>query len=232
MKITAIHAYALDVVSALDITRNVKTASHQICVVEIETDSGITGHGMTSIGPALPIKSAILSIAHPALIGADPLCHEQLWDRLYWLLTPRGQSGIGMHAIAAIDIALWDIKGKAYGQPVWKLLGGARTKCPLYATFGFGFYSEDELEEAAHLWQERGFHRLKMTVGNQALKRRDEPRLLADVLRMRAEYHGCVQPWAEMVNYSSMQTVVLMLIMLASCVSVSKAVILNFLKSR
>lgn len=182
MKITAIHAYALDVVSALDITRNVKTASHQICVVEIETDSGITGHGMTSIGPALPIKSAILSIAQPALIGADPLCHEQLWDRLYWLLTPRGQSGIGMHAIAAIDIALWDIKGKAYGQPVWKLLGGARTKCPLYATFGFGFYSEDELEEAAHLWQERGFHRLKMTVGNQALKRRDEPRLLADVI--------------------------------------------------
>ena len=108
--------------------------------------------------------------------------HEQIWDQLYRLLVPRGQSGVGMHAIAAIDIALWDIKGKALGQPIWKPLGGARGKCPVYATFGFGFYRTEELAEAAQNWQKNGFHRLKMTVGNQALKRRDEPRLLADVI--------------------------------------------------
>ena len=182
MKITAIRAYALNVTVKLDITAEVKTAAHQVCVVEIETSSGITGHGITSIGPAAPIKAAVLSVAAPELLGQDPMRHEHIWDKLYWLLVPRGQSGVGMHAIAAIDIALWDIKGKALSQPVWKLLGGARDKCPVYATFGFGFYRTEELAEAVHNWKEKGFHRLKMTVGNQALKRRDEPRLLADVI--------------------------------------------------
>ncbi|MGB1356477.1 MAG: mandelate racemase/muconate lactonizing enzyme family protein, partial [Candidatus Puniceispirillaceae bacterium] len=93
-----------------------------------------------------------------------------------------GQSGIGMHAIAAIDVALWDIKGKALGQPIWRLLGGARDRCPVYATFGFGFYETDELPRAAEAWMKHGFSRLKMTVGNSALQRRDEPRLLSDVI--------------------------------------------------
>lgn len=187
MKITAVRAYALNVSVELDITDEVKTTAHQVCVVEVETDTGLTGHGLSSIGPAVPIKAAVLSVAAPEIIGADPFRHEQIWDRLYWLLVPRGQSGVGMHAIAAIDIALWDIKGKALGQPIWKLLGGARDKCPVYATFGFGYYRNEELAEAALRWQQRGFHRLKMTVGNQALKRRDEPRLLSEVIVEDAE---------------------------------------------
>ena len=108
MKITAIRAYALNVTAQLDITDDIKTAGHQVSVVEIDTDDGITGHGLTAIGPAVPIKAAVLSVAAPELMGADPLLHEQIWDKLYWLLVPRGQSGVGMHAIAAIDIALWD----------------------------------------------------------------------------------------------------------------------------
>lgn len=182
MNITAIRAYALNLTAQLDITNEIKTANHQVCVVEIDTDEGITGHGLSSIGPAVPIKAAVLSVAAPELIGADPLRHEQIWNNLYWLLVPRGQTGIGMHAISAIDIALWDIKGKALGQPVWRLLGGARNKCPIYATFGFGFYRTEELAEAALKWQANGFNRLKMTVGNQALARRDEPRLLGNVI--------------------------------------------------
>ncbi len=182
MKITSIRAYALNVTVQLDITDDIKTAGQQVCVVEIDTDEGITGHGLSAIGPALPIKAAVLSVAAPELVGSDPLRHEEIWDKLYWLLVPRGQSGVGMHAIAALDIALWDIKGKAFGQPVWRLLGGARNKCPVYATFGFGFYQAEELAEAAARWQAKGFSRLKMTVGNQALSRRDEPRLLTDVI--------------------------------------------------
>lgn len=187
MKITDVRAYALDIVSDLTITKQAKRASHQVCIVEIDTDTGITGHGLSAIGPSVPIKAAVLSVAKNQLIDQDPLCHEMIWDKLYWALTPRGQSGIGMHAIAAIDIALWDIKGKAMRQPIWKLLGGARTSCPVYATFGFGFYAEDELAEAATNWMEKGFHRLKMTVGNQALRRRDEPRLLSDVINQDAQ---------------------------------------------
>ena len=183
MKITAIRAHAVLLKVELDITSPAKTPSHQACVVEIETDAGITGHGITSIGPAVPIKAAVDAVAAPQIIGMDPLNNDRIWDKLYWALIPRGQTGIGMHAIAAIDVALWDIKGKALGQPVWRLLGGAREACPVYTTFGFGYYDLEELPVAANAWRDRGFSRLKMTVGNSALQRRDEPRLLSDVIR-------------------------------------------------
>ena len=182
MKITAIRAHALNLEVSLDITSPAKTARHQACVVEIETDAGISGHGITSIGPAKPIQATIESIATPAIIGMDALNNDRIWNRLYWALVPRGQSGIGMHAIAAIDVARGGMKGKALGQPIWRLLGGARERCPVYATFGFGFYDTGELPRAAEAWMERGFSRLKMTVGNSALQRRDEPRLLSDVI--------------------------------------------------
>src|SRR5690606_5395738 len=104
-----------------------------------------------------------------------------------WLLVPRGQSGYASHAMAAIDLALWDLKGQILGQPCWKLLGGARESVPVYATFGFAFFERDELAAAAQAWVERGFKRLKMTVGHHALQRRDEPRPLADVIREDVE---------------------------------------------
>ena len=58
---------------------------------------------------------------------------------------PRGQTGYAAHALAAIDVALWDIKGKALNQPVWRLLGGAHARVPVYATFGFGFFDREQL---------------------------------------------------------------------------------------
>jgi L-alanine-DL-glutamate epimerase-like enolase superfamily enzyme len=112
----------------------------------------------------------------------DPLRHEQIWDKLFWLLAPRGQSGYASHAMAAIDLALWDLKGRILGQPCWRLLGGARDRVPVYATFGFAFFDRDELAAAARGWVDRGFRRLKMTVGHHALQRRDEPRPLAEVV--------------------------------------------------
>jgi L-alanine-DL-glutamate epimerase-like enolase superfamily enzyme len=108
--------------------------------------------------------------------------HERLWERLYWLLSPRGQTGYASHAIAAVDVALWDLKGKALKQPVWRLLGGARGKVPVYTTFGFGTYGRDELAAAAKWWVGRGHKRLKMVVGHHGLQRRDEPRPLEEVI--------------------------------------------------
>ena len=182
MKITALRAYALEVPATLDITEPPRQLSHQICVVEIDTDAGITGHGLTTIGLARPIRTMVLSEAAPLLIDQNPLAHEKLFDLLYWGLAPKGQTGTAMHAISAIDIALWDIKGKALNMPIYQLLGGARNRCQIYATFGFGVYDKTALGEAAKAWQEAGFHRLKMTVANGGLKRRDEPRPLKDLI--------------------------------------------------
>jgi len=122
------------------------------------------------------------SVIAPAIMGDDPLANERIWEKLYWTLTPRGQTGFGPQALSAVDIALWDIKGKAFGQPVWRLLGGARSRVPLYATFGFNFLDREELAAAAKLWMSQGYRRLKMVVGHEALRRR-ESRPLAEVIR-------------------------------------------------
>ena len=182
MKITRVHATPLNLPITVEMAGRTKTTSLSVCLVDIETDTGLTGTGMTAITEEEVIGSIVNDIAAHALLGADPLRHEHLWDRLYWLLTPRGQSGYASHAMAAIDLALWDLKGQALGQPCWRLLGGARAQVPVYATFGFAFFERDELAAAAQSWVARGFKRLKMTVGHHGLQRRDEPRPLAEVI--------------------------------------------------
>lgn len=182
MKITRVHATPLNLPVSVGISGRTKTTSLSVCLVDIETDTGLIGTGMTAITEEEVVGTIVNDVASHALIGADPMRHEQLWDKLYWLLTPRGQSGYASHAMAAIDLALWDLKGKALGEPCWRLLGGARSQVPVYATFGFAFFERDELAAAAKSWVERGFKRLKMTVGHHGLQRRDEPRALADVI--------------------------------------------------
>jgi L-alanine-DL-glutamate epimerase-like enolase superfamily enzyme len=182
MKITRVQATPLNLPLEVGEGARRKQTSLSICLVDVETDTGLVGTGMTAITEEEVIAAIVDQIAAPALLGQDPLRHEQLWEKLYWLLTPRGQSGYASHAIAAIDLALWDLKGQALGQPVWRLLGGARPRVPVYATFGFAFFDRDELAAAARDWVGRGFTRLKMTVGHHALQRRDEPRPLAEVI--------------------------------------------------
>ncbi len=182
MKIARVTAVPLNVplhVTLVGVDRRTSLA----CVhVEVETDSGIVGHGFTAITEEDVIAQIVNGVAGPAIIGDDPLAHEAVWEKLYWKTMPRGQTGYAAHAVAAIDLALWDIKGKALGQPVWRLLGGARNRVPVYATFGFGFFDREQLAAAAKLWVAQGFRRLKMTVGNEALRHRDR-RPLHDVIR-------------------------------------------------
>jgi L-alanine-DL-glutamate epimerase-like enolase superfamily enzyme len=182
MKIVRVTATPLNVPVTVDILGLNRVTTLSVVLTEIETDTGLVGHGMTAITEEEIVAAAIREVAGPALIGADPTATESLWEKLYWLLSPRGQTGYASHTIAALDVALWDLKAKALGLPLWRLLGGARSRVPVYATFGFGFLSRTELAEAAKLWVTRGFKRLKMTVGQHALARRDEPRPLDDVI--------------------------------------------------
>ena len=191
MKITRVVATPLSVPVTLDAAGLEKKTSLSACLVQVDTDQGLAGHGFTAITEEEVVAAAVNEVAAHALLGEDPLAHEKLWERLYWLLSPRGQTGYAAHAIAAIDVALWDLKGRALGQPVWRLLGGARSRVPVYTTFGFGAYARDELAAAARWWVQRGHRRLKMVVGHHALARRDEPRpveevIAEDVHRVRA----------------------------------------------
>lgn len=182
MKIARVAATPLNVPVHVRLAGLDKETALSVCLVTVETDSGLVGHGMTAITEEEVVAAAIDQVVAPALAGADPLAHERVWEMLYWLLCPRGQTGYASHAIAAVDLALWDIKGKHFGQPVWRLLGGARSRVPVYTTFGFGFLDRDQLVAAARHWVAQGHRRLKMVVGHHALQRRDEPRPVAAVI--------------------------------------------------
>ena len=99
MKITRIQATPLHLPVTVEINGRAKTTSLSMCLVDIETDTGLIGTGLTAITEEEVIGSIINEIAAHALIGMDPLRHEQIWERLYWLLTPRGQSGYASHAV-------------------------------------------------------------------------------------------------------------------------------------
>lgn len=182
MKIVRVTATPLNVPLHIKLVGVDRKTSLSGCYVEVETDTGLVGHGLTGITEEDVIAQIVNGVAGPAILGDDPLAHERVWDKLYWTLMPRGQTGYAAHALAAIDVALWDIKGKAFGQPVWRLLGGAHPKVPVYATFGFGFFDREQLAAAAKLWVSQGFKKLKMTVGNEALRHRDS-RPVMDVIR-------------------------------------------------
>ncbi|GHA19061.1 mandelate racemase [Devosia pacifica] len=106
--------------------------------VRIETDEGMFG-----LGEASPMQGGLASLViiaqdmAPALIGADPLDHAVLLDTLMHKCIKLGPDGATTGALAALDIALWDLKGKILNLPVYKLLGGAwRTQMPCYASIG------------------------------------------------------------------------------------------------
>src|SRR6201991_3884601 len=136
-------------------------------IVEIETDSGLTGWG-ECYGPARMTAAVVDSVA-PWLVGEDPMRTDHLWQMIYARLRDHGQKGVVIQGLSGIDIALWDIKGKRFGAPVHQLLGGAaRKQVQAYATGLYPRKSGDPLtylpEEAADYAAE-GFRAVKLKVG-------------------------------------------------------------------
>ncbi len=132
---------------------------------QVETDEGITGYGISGPIQRLGVREFINREVAPKVKGMDPLATERIWHRLYIDLNPRSQTGVWSSAVSALDIALWDIKGKMFKQPVWRLLGGAQDRVPAYITFGLPEYSIEQLIEAAKSFAAQGQDKLKMVVG-------------------------------------------------------------------
>ncbi|MBT1511099.1 mandelate racemase/muconate lactonizing enzyme family protein [Bradyrhizobium sp. SRL28] len=136
-------------------------------VVEIETDAGLIGWG-ECYGPARMTAAVVQSVA-TWLIGEDPLRTDYLWQMIYARLRDHGQKGVVIEGLSGIDIALWDIKGKHFGVPAHRLLGGPlRAEVQAYATGLYRRKSGDPLrylaEEAAGYVAE-GFRAVKLKVG-------------------------------------------------------------------
>ncbi len=141
-------------------------------LVEVVTDAGLVGWGEAFAQGLEPpqIAAAVIDAAlKPVVLGADPLDTEVLWHRMYHATRDYGRKGSVVAGISAIDIALWDLAGKAHGVPVHKLFGGAfRTRVQAYAT---GFYRISGQGEASRLADEAiahhaaGFRAMKVKLG-------------------------------------------------------------------
>ena len=137
---------------------------HGWLIVEIFTDDGLVGIGNAALAP-LVTKQVIDSYLKPLLIGADPWDTEFLWQHMYRKTMAFGRKGIGMVAISAVDIALWDLLGKSAKQPVYRLLGGrTKPRIPVYAS---RLYSTplDELAREAKRYREEGYAAMKLRFG-------------------------------------------------------------------
>lgn len=135
-------------------------------LVQVETDDGISGIGSCS-GNGELIEVIVAKVLKPLLIGMDPTAIDEIWDKAYVRGGHKefGTRGIGVVALSGIDIALWDIFGKARGVPVYQLLGGkCRDKVSVYAT---ALYPEEPAKVAARAraFADQGFHGVKIKVG-------------------------------------------------------------------
>ena len=144
------------------------------CLVEIETRDGIVGWG-ECYGPSAVAKAFIDTQLAPRVVGRDAFDVEVVWEDLYNRIKDYGPKGMSIAAISGIDIALWDIMGKATGKPVHKLLGGAfRNEVVAYAT---GLYFTDmnrlvaEAVEEAEGYAAAGFKAIKMKIGLGSIER-------------------------------------------------------------
>jgi L-alanine-DL-glutamate epimerase-like enolase superfamily enzyme len=187
--------------------------SFNTCLVEVETDAGLTGVGEAKVGVGnLGHYGALVRLVEdelgPAIAGRDPRDVAGIWETLYNGSRARyvaregrtfpivGRRGITVSAISGIDIACWDLLGKSLGQPVWRLLGGrVRERIPAYASGGWAPVGAIGKQLAQYV--ERGHRGVKMRVGLQdrsvedsAARVREVRRTLGPDVAIMVDAHG------------------------------------------
>ncbi len=153
----------------------------EIVFVRVQTDQGLEGYGMAGPITRFATREFVNRELGPFVKGKDALMTERIWNEAYWQFNQRSLSGAVMSGIAALDIALWDLKGKCLGQPVWRLLGGHAATVPAYITFGLLEYDKEQLAAAARSLVKEGHDKLKLVVAINDAQDPDE-----DAARVRA----------------------------------------------
>ncbi len=156
-------------------------------IVRVETDAGITGIGEVDSSPMAakwviegPFSHTTASGLAHLILGEDPFETEKLWEKMYRANIYGGRRGIGIHAMSGIDMALWDIKGKALKMPIWKLLGGGfRDKIRCYASSLFG-PTPEETGDRARRFADQGFTAVKFGWDPMGQDERTDKALVAE----------------------------------------------------
>ncbi len=174
MKISAVKTHIVD--APIPEEHRVRSGAgyklrRQAAFVEIATDEGVSGYGPCSFGSASLDLGSVASLCDntfaQSLVGEDPRRIEYLWDKIYYgsVVRVHGARSVGVAILSAIDIALWDIKGKMLGAPVYELLGGAvRDPVPCYASSVY-WDTPDEAVRQAEAFLDAGFRAFKVKVG-------------------------------------------------------------------
>ena len=152
----------------------------ELVTVTLELDDGSEGTGYTYTGGkgGHAIKAMIDHDLAPFLKGQDSGDVESLHVAMQWHVHYVGRGGIASFAISAIDIALWDLRCRSRGQPLWKAAGGAAERCQAYAGGIDLNFPLPKLLDSVRGYLARGFNAVKIKVG--------QPKLEADVARVRA----------------------------------------------
>ena len=183
MKITDVRAYPISfpIPAANRVALGIGTAvKRDAVVVKVTTDDGIVGWGEAHHGRAhTAVAKLIETTLKQLVLGMDAHDVTGVWEKMYrFQLASHGMGAGACLAISGIDIALWDIRGKALGLPLYKLLGGSRKAIPAYAGgVSLGYQPPGQLIEEARKSIDAGYKAIKLRVG-------DSPK--ADIERMRA----------------------------------------------
>ena len=177
MKITNVEAISLIVpikkpikapisIPYADELEKVVFKEYRTTLVKVETDEGITGYGECMVRLAPTATRDIVEYVKPLLIGKDPMNTEYIWELLFGTMMNRGHyQGFYIEALSGIDVALWDIKGKALNLPVYRLLGGSEEpKIWAYAS-SIRFRDMETMLATAQKFKDQGFTAMKIKIG-------------------------------------------------------------------
>jgi len=133
-------------------------------LVKVDTEEGVSGLGEIILGYFAPeVVPALVDYYAPLLIGENPMNTDPLWRKLHFSSKWWGRNGAALSVISGIDIALWDLKGKALGVPVYQLLGGlARDRILAYASVGGAPWPPERMLEKARRYISAGYRAIKI----------------------------------------------------------------------
>jgi L-alanine-DL-glutamate epimerase-like enolase superfamily enzyme len=165
MKIVAVDSAVLAVPTPKPIALEFR--EHRLVVAHVHTDEGVSGLGYSLAfggGGAESIQVYLETRLAPLLVGEDPRLVERLWERMYRADRGIRRLGVAAYALSALDIALWDLAGKAAGQPLYRLWGGVTDRVEAYGSGGWPSYRVEDMIEEAQRYAAAGLHYYKLKV--------------------------------------------------------------------
>ena len=162
MKITKVEAIP---VRQKGTVKEINDSAQDGIIIRISTDEGITGYGEVDSAPWVireiinsPISHRTCQGLANVVVGRDPFDYKKIWDDMFLHSNFYGNRGAAIQAMSGIDIAIWDVLGKALNKPIWQLLGGKyRDEVRCYASVLMPYTPEEAAEEA--LMEREGVYR-------------------------------------------------------------------------